>query len=197
MSVKVSNLSFSYGAHAVLNDVSFSVPDGALVNVLGPNGVGKSTLFRCILCLLEGYRGEILVNGRDLRSLSIRERAREVSYIPQSHAAVYDYEVLDVVLMGAGFDVGAFSAPGARQLDRAWEALERVGCGRRAASCAGARRGQDGADGGGRTGRGRHSGRNGLGERARGTGRHAGGVRRAACGIARGREARAARDFGR
>ena len=54
-----------------------------------------------------------------MRGREARATAREASYIPQSHAAVYDYEVLDVVLMGAGFDVGSFSAPGARQLDRA------------------------------------------------------------------------------
>lgn len=105
MSIDVTNLSFSYGSREILHDLSFSIPDGCLVNVLGPNGVGKSTLFRCILGLSPHYSGTILVNGKDLRALSVRERAREISYIPQSHAPVYDYEVVDVVLMATGNDL--------------------------------------------------------------------------------------------
>lgn len=127
MSISVKNLSFAYGSHGVLHDISFDIPDGMLVNVLGPNGVGKSTLFRCILGLNTGYSGTIEVNGKDIRHLSIRERAREVSYIPQSHAPVYDYEVLDVVLMATGADLKMLSNPGCNQRKRAYEALERVG----------------------------------------------------------------------
>ncbi len=127
MSIEVRDLSFSYGSHEVLRDVSFDIPDAALVNVLGPNGVGKSTLFRCILGLSTHYAGEIRVNGKDLRRLPVRERAREVSYIPQSHAPVYDYEVLDVVLMAAGNDLRMLSTPGKSQVKRAYEALERIG----------------------------------------------------------------------
>ena len=55
MSIDVTNLSFSYGSREILHDLSFSIPDGCLVNVLGPNGVGKSTLFRCILGLSPHY----------------------------------------------------------------------------------------------------------------------------------------------
>ena len=127
MSIEVRDLSFSYGSHEVLRDVSFDIPDATLVNVLGPNGVGKSTLFRCILGLCPHYAGEIRVNGKDLRRLSVRERAREVSYIPQSHAPVYDYEVLDVVLMATGSDLRMMSTPGKAQVKRAYEALERIG----------------------------------------------------------------------
>ena len=129
MSIQVENLSFSYGSHEVLKDVSFTIPDGELVGVLGPNGVGKSTLFRCILGLNTGYTGTILVNGKDVKHLSIRERAREVSYIPQSHAPVYDYEVVDVVLMAAGSELKLLSNPGKAQRDRAYAALDRVGIG--------------------------------------------------------------------
>lgn len=99
MSIDIEHVSFSYGKHQVLRDVNASIPDGVLVNVLGPNGVGKSTLFRCILCLNSDYEGVIRVNGKDLRDLSVRERAREISYIPQTHAPVYNYKVRDVVLM--------------------------------------------------------------------------------------------------
>lgn len=127
MSIEVQNLSFSYGKHEVLKDVSFEIPDGELVGILGPNGVGKSTLFRCILGLNRHYKGTILVNGKDIKRLSVRERAREISYIPQSHAPVYDYEVLDVVLMATGSDLKMLSNPGCAQKKRAYEALERIG----------------------------------------------------------------------
>lgn len=129
MSIEVTNLNFAYGNREVLRDLNFSIPDGCLVNVLGPNGVGKSTLFRCILGLNPHYSGSILVNGKDLRALSIRQRAREISYIPQSHASVYDYEVIDVVLMATGSDLKLLSTPGPAQLQRAHEALERIGIG--------------------------------------------------------------------
>lgn len=127
MSINVEHLSFSYGHREILHDLSFEIPDGALVNVLGPNGVGKSTLFRCILGLNQNYSGTITVNGKDMRSLSIKERAREISYIPQSHSPVYDYEVLDVVLMATGADLKMLTNPGCSQRKRAYEALERIG----------------------------------------------------------------------
>ena len=127
MSIDVTSLSFSYGSREILHDLSFSIPDGCLVNVLGPNGDGKSALFRCILGLSPHYSGTILVNGKDLRALSVRERAREISYIPQSHAPVYDYEVVDVVLMDTGNDLKLLATPGEAQLERAHEALARIG----------------------------------------------------------------------
>lgn len=127
MSILVENLDFSYGNHQILHDLSFEIPDGMLVNVLGPNGVGKSTLFRCILGLNQNYSGIVMVNGKDIKSLSIRERAREISYIPQTHASVYDYEVVDVVLMATGSDLKMLSNPGPEQQKRAYDALDRIG----------------------------------------------------------------------
>lgn len=129
MSVRIDRLSFAYGSRQVLRDVSLDVGAGTLVSVLGPNGTGKSTLFRCILGLNRAYRGTIAVNGKDVRSLSVRERAREMAFIPQSHKPVYDYAVLDVVLMSSGAGAGAFFSPKRGHVERAYEALERVGIG--------------------------------------------------------------------
>ena len=127
MSVKVESLSFSYGQHQVLRDISFDVGEGTLVNVLGPNGTGKSTLFRCILGLNRSYAGTITVNGKDISTLSIRERAREMAFIPQSHKPIYDYAVVDVVLMSSGAGSGVFFSPKKAHIERAYEALDRVG----------------------------------------------------------------------
>ena len=67
------------------------------------------------------------MNGKNVKDLSVRERSREISYIPQSHAPVYDYEVLDVVLMSTATDLGMLRSPGPRHKRKAYEALERIG----------------------------------------------------------------------
>jgi len=123
MSIDVERLSFSYGTHPVLRDVSFRAEPGQLVAVLGPNGAGKSTLFRCMLGFLPHYQGSISLCGRDVRHLPRRELARLAAYIPQSSAPVYNYTVRDTVLMGAD----PFHGPGPSQQETADRVLETLG----------------------------------------------------------------------
>ncbi len=125
--LKVRNVSFSYGERPVLQDVSFTAGTGQLVSVLGPNGVGKSTLFRCMLGLLKGYRGTITVDGKDTRAMSARELAHHVAYVPQSHYPAFNYTVLDMVLMGTSSRTSPFSPPRKKEIRAAMAALERMG----------------------------------------------------------------------
>ena len=127
MILSVENLSFSYIRRPVLQDVSFATEKGELLSILGPNGVGKSTLFRCILGSLEGYSGRICVDGRDIRTLPHRERARRMAYIPQIHRPTFGYTVLDTVLMGTTRQLSPLQQPGREQVYMARSALERVG----------------------------------------------------------------------
>ena len=61
MILRIDGMRFSYNGHPVLNDVTFEVGQGDLVAVLGPNGVGKSTLLRCINGILKPSAGVIMV----------------------------------------------------------------------------------------------------------------------------------------
>ena len=112
MSIEVKNLSFSYGDRPVLHDISFSVGNGEFLSILGPNGVGKSTLFRCVLGLLSGYTGSVSVDGTDARTFSIREAAKHIAYIPQSSRSIFNYSVFDIVLMGRTSGLSTFRSPG-------------------------------------------------------------------------------------
>ncbi len=127
MSIEVRDLRFGYGASEVLRGVSFTAESGELTSILGPNGVGKSTLFRCLLGLLKGYRGSITVEGTDTRRQSARSLARQVAYIPQSHYPSFNYSVFNMVLMGTTSQVSLLSSPGPKQRSAAEEALDQVG----------------------------------------------------------------------
>ena len=125
--MNVENLSFAYGEREVLRDISFSVEYGEFLSVLGPTGVGKSTLFRCMLGLLTPSSGAAVVDGLRVADLSARRLAEKIAYIPQSHNPVFNFSVYDMVLMGTTAQTGSFASPGKRQRSLANKALDRLG----------------------------------------------------------------------
>ncbi|MCR5795012.1 MAG: ABC transporter ATP-binding protein [Solobacterium sp.] len=125
--IRVESLSFSYGDHPVLKDISFDAKKGEFLSILGSNGVGKSTLFRCILGLLPGYSGSIYLDGKDIRSLRPRQMAKLAAYIPQNTASVYNFSVADIVLMGATAWLSPLQSPGKKEKERAEWAMDKVG----------------------------------------------------------------------
>ena len=129
MSLTVRDLTFSYHRTPVLSNVSFDAAPGALLAILGPNGVGKTTLFRCILSEQKRYSGTIYIDGTDARTLSARETAHRVAYIPQTHAMTFRFPVRDMVLMGTSHTLPPFGSPGKPQEIIAEEAMEKLGIG--------------------------------------------------------------------
>src|SRR3954462_12924742 len=82
--LEVSELWAGYGATPILQGVSMSISRGEIVGVIGRNGVGKSTLMRCLIGLLETWRGTITFMDQDVTQLQADARARAgFGYIPQ------------------------------------------------------------------------------------------------------------------
>ena len=128
MTLDIRSLMFSYdGKRNVLDDISLSFKEGQFVVLLGRNGAGKTTLFRNLLGLLKADGGSVHVDGRDFLSMSVRERAGYMAYIPQESHPGFSYSVITSVLMGTTSSLSTLSCPGKKEMDRAYAALERFG----------------------------------------------------------------------
>ena len=99
--LEVRNVSFSYKGDGkkVLDDVSFSLERGSFAAILGNNGVGKSTLLKCIDRIVHPESGSITADGRDVLSMKGRELAMHIAYVAQD-ARKTDSSVFDAVLLG-------------------------------------------------------------------------------------------------
>ncbi|MBN2794117.1 MAG: ABC transporter ATP-binding protein [Clostridia bacterium] len=124
--IDVKNLSFSYGKRKVLQDINFHIEQGQKVAILGPNGVGKSTLFKCLLGLEHQYGGEITIEGENLKKLSCKALAKKIAYIPQSHPLTFDYSVMDMVVMGTAHQFPWFASPNKEAYEAGILALEQL-----------------------------------------------------------------------
>ena len=123
--LQVKNLEFYYRpGRPVLHDVSFQLDKGEILCLLGPNGTGKTTLLNCLLGLRRQKRGTILLDGKDLSQLRIRERSKLMAYVPQSTGLAFSYEVWEVVMMGRVAHLNPGAAHTARDREIVMQALE-------------------------------------------------------------------------
>jgi ABC-type Mn2+/Zn2+ transport system ATPase subunit len=114
--VSVHDLAVGYGGPPVLTDVSFAVESGDRIGILGPNGGGKTTLFRALLGELAPLRGDFEVNAR-------------CAIVAQTERSRLDFPVtaLDVAAMGTVASIPWYRRPGRAEREHALEALEAVG----------------------------------------------------------------------
>ena len=126
--LEARGVSFAYiDGPAVFSGVSFTVGAGEVFSILGPNGTGKSTLLKCCGHLLAPSSGEVLIEGRPLAELSANERAQALGYVPQTHSPPFPFPVRDFIAMGRAPYIGLFSTPARDDVDRAEQAMARVG----------------------------------------------------------------------
>lgn len=123
---KVKNLSCGYGDKIILKDVSFTAKAGDIVCILGKNGSGKSTLIKAIVGLIKPSQGEMLVEGIDIKSWSWSKKAKIISYIPQTFSSMFQYKVMDIVLMGRTSHIGFSSSPSKEDKEIAKEAMNKL-----------------------------------------------------------------------
>lgn len=122
MNLEVGSLSASYGAARVIDNVSFGAGGGQLIGIVGPNGVGKSTLVKVMLGLVPAARGQAVLDG-----VPLARQSRRVAYVPQRAELDWDYPTTtaEMVVMGSTpwHGLGWLTRP----VQRAAAALDRVG----------------------------------------------------------------------
>lgn len=136
MRLEVNSLTFGYDAEKkVFNDVSFALDQGECMFLLGPNGIGKTTLFKVLLGILKVEGGRIRLDDQDISSWSRKKVAQYIGYVPQHHNPPFSYTVLEVVLMGRTPHLKRFDMPSAKDEKIAMEAIESLGLGHLAHKC--------------------------------------------------------------
>ncbi len=114
--LEASKVSVRRGGRLTLDGVTARLVPGQMTAILGPNGSGKSTLLRVLAGLWTPETGEVLLDAKPLRSLSRREAARRIAFLPQDTRCDFAFTVEEIVTMGRHPHRGRFEP--AREADR-------------------------------------------------------------------------------
>ena len=95
--IEFENVSLSYGDRLILDNISFKINQSEIFGMLGPNGVGKSTIFNILIGLIDPSNGKIKIDGEEVNKYPIYVRAKKfkLGYVPQSGGCFADLTLLD------------------------------------------------------------------------------------------------------
>lgn len=115
LAIETKALSFAYGNARILQQVNVGFHENKFSVLLGTNGSGKSTFFKCITGLLTDYEGEVYVNKQPVKNLAHKQKAALIGFLPQFYQTVFPFTVADILLTGRA----AFSGFAPTKKDRA------------------------------------------------------------------------------
>ena len=124
--LSLDSLTIQYGSRVVLHDITLEVRSGEVLALIGPNGVGKSTLIHAASGGLKPARGQVTIEGQDLFRLPIELRARKVAVVPQAVRLPEAFTAFDTVLMGRTAYVGWLGRESEKDRSIALQAMDRT-----------------------------------------------------------------------
>lgn len=127
MIFEVRDASFGYRQKNILNHLSFQVTDGQVLAVLGPNGVGKTTLLKCMMGFLPWRCGASYLDGENIAEMSPKAIWRKIAYVPQAKSSAFSYTAMEMVLLGRCSHLSLFDQPKKADEERALAAMRDVG----------------------------------------------------------------------
>jgi iron complex transport system ATP-binding protein len=128
--IQAENIAFSYSddmARSVFRNVSLTVQSGDVFCLLGPNGIGKSTLLKCLSGILHIQQGRIILNGRNLSEFKLPDVAKQIGYVPQGLMSAFPFRIKDIIIMGRAPHLSVLASPSRADMEIAYKAMETVG----------------------------------------------------------------------
>lgn len=122
--LEARGLSCAYDGGSVLHEISMALRRGEFLGLIGPNGSGKTTLLRGLTGMMRPTAGDVILEGRPLRSYPRREAARRMAVVPQMSPSPFDFTVREIVRMGRTPHLGRLQGESAADREAVEHALE-------------------------------------------------------------------------
>ena len=126
MVLDISSLSFNFGSKNILADIDLSIKNNGIVGIIGPNGSGKSTLLKCIYRVLKPKTGTIFIDGKNINDYQFKETAKKMAVVAQHNDTHFDFNVLEMVLIGRSPHKKFMERDSAEDIELAYKSLEQV-----------------------------------------------------------------------
>ncbi len=127
MQLELRDVTCGYDNKPIIKNINFQIGQGETLAILGPNGVGKSTMFKTILNLIKPLEGQISIDGENISSWQPKKMAKYMAYVAQAHVPSFPYLVKDIAMLGRVGQISRIGQPSRKDYEIVEQALEDVG----------------------------------------------------------------------